>query len=97
MFSKLIPAVVATLGLGLVALGVSAPAKAGVVVGVGLPGIALVPPVVAAPYLSVGFGPYWYGRPYYRGYAPYGFAYRGYRGYANYGHGYYGHGYRGRR
>jgi hypothetical protein len=82
MLSKLIPAVVATLGLGLGAMGVSAPAQAGVVVGL---------PV--APYLSVGYGPYWYGRPYYRGYAPYAFASRG--GYR--GHGYYGHGYAGRR
>jgi hypothetical protein len=82
MFSKLIPAAVATLGLGLGAMGVSVPAKAGVVVEVGLPGIAV----------GGGFGPYWYGRPYYREYAPRGFAFRGYRGY-----GYYGHGYRGRR
>jgi hypothetical protein len=82
MLSKLIPAVVATFSLGLSAMGASAPAQAGVVVGVGLP----------APYLGVGYGPYWYGRPYYRGYAPYGFAYRGgFRG------GYYGHGYAGRR
>jgi hypothetical protein len=95
MFSKLIPAVVATLGLGLGAMGVSSPANAGVVVGVGLPGIVVAPPVVAAPYLSVGYGPYWYGRPYYRGYAPYGFAYRGYGGFRGYG--YYGRGFRGHR
>ena len=89
MLSKIIPAVLATLGLGLGALGVSAPAKAGVVVGVALPGIAVVPPLVAAPYLGVGWAPYGYGRPYYRGYRPYGFAYRGgYRGYGYYGHGY---------
>jgi hypothetical protein len=94
MLSKLIPAVVATLGLGLGAMGVSTPAQAGVVVGVGLPGIAVVPPVVTAPYLGVGFGPYWYGRPYFRGpgFAPHGFAYRG--GFRGYG---YGHGFVGRR
>jgi hypothetical protein len=85
MLSKLIPAVVATLGLGLSAMGISTPAQARVVVAVRSPGIALVPPVVAAPYLSVGYGPYWYGRPYYHGYAPFGFAYRG--GYRGYGHG----------
>ena len=91
MLSKIIPAVVATLGLGLGAMGISAPAKAGVVVGVGLPGIAVVPPVVAAPFLGVGFG---YGRPYYRGpgFAPYGFAHRG--GFRGYG---YGRGFVGRR
>jgi hypothetical protein len=94
MLSKLIPAVVATLGLGLSAMGVSAPAQARVVIGVGLPGIAVVPPLVAAPYLSVGYGAYGYGRPYYRGYAPYGFAYRG--PYRSYGHPY-GHGLVGRR
>lgn len=94
MLSKLIPAVVASLGLGIAAMGISAPAKAGVVVGVGLPGIAVVPPVVVAPYLGVGYRPYGYGRPYYRGYAPYAFAYRdGYRG----GYGYHGRGYVGRR
>jgi hypothetical protein len=94
MLSKLIPAVVASLGLGIGAMGISAPAKAGVVVGVGLPGIAVVPPVVVAPYLGVNYGPYWYGRPYYRGYAPYAFGYRGgYRG----GYGYHGRGYVGRR
>jgi hypothetical protein len=94
MLSKLIPAVVASLGLGIAAMGISAPAKAGVVVGIGLPGIAVVPPVVVGPYLGVNYGPYWYGRPYYRGYAPYAFAYRGgYRG----GYGYHGRGYVGHR
>jgi hypothetical protein len=90
MLSKVIPAVVATVGLGLCAMGVGAPARAGVVVGVGLPGIAVVPPVVvAAPYLGVGYGPYGYRRPFYRGYGPHGFAYRGgYRGYGYQGHGY---------
>lgn len=92
MLSKLIPVVVATLGLGMIAIGASAPANAGVVVGVHLPGIAVIPPVVAAPSLGVGYGPYFYGygRPYYRGYAaPYAFAYRGgYRGYGYYGHGF---------
>jgi hypothetical protein len=86
MLSKLIPAVAATFSLGLAAMGVSAPAKAGVVVGVDLP----------VPYLGVGYRPYGYGRPYYRGFAPYGLAYRGdFRGYRGYR--YYGHGYAGRR
>ena len=95
MLSKLIPAVVATLGLGVGAMGVSAPAKAGVVVSIGLPGIAVVPPVIGVPYWGVGYG---YG-PYYRGYGPYGYAYRGYgyNGHGGYGHGYYGHRYGGRR
>jgi hypothetical protein len=69
MMSKLIPAVVATFSLGLSAMGISAPAQAGVVVGVGLP----------APYLGVGYGPYWYGRPYYRGYYGHGYAGRRWR------------------
>jgi hypothetical protein len=84
MLQKFIPAVIATLGLG--ALGLSVPANADVVVGIGLPGVAVVaPPVVLAP--AFGYSPYFYGRPYYR--FGYGYGYHGYRG----GYGYYGHGY----
>jgi hypothetical protein len=86
MLQRFIPAVIATLGLG--ALGLSVPAHAGVVVGIGLPGIAVVvPPVVVAP--AFGYSPYFYGRPYYRFGYGYGYGYRGYHG----GYGYYGHGY----
>jgi hypothetical protein len=55
---KLYFALIATLGIA--GLAASVPAEAGVVVGVGLPGVAVVPPrVVIGP--RVGF----YGRPYY--------------------------------
>ena len=84
--NKLIPAVIATLGLG--AMSLSAPSQAGVVVGIGLPGVA----VVAPPY--VAYGPYgYYGHPYAGFYGPgfrYGYGYRGY-GYRGYGYGYHGY------
>ena len=81
--NKFIPAVIATLGLG--AMCLSATAQAGVVVGIGLPGVA----VVATPY--VAYGPYgYYGRPYAGFYGPrFGYGYHGYHG--GYGRGY-GHG-----
>jgi hypothetical protein len=57
---KLYVALIATFGLA--GLAASVPAEAGVVVGVGVPGVAVDPPrVVIGP--GVGF----YGRPYYYG------------------------------
>jgi len=76
--------------LGVAGLAASVPAEAGVVVGVGLPGVAVVPPrMVIGP--GVGF----YGRPYYGGprfYGPgvrvgFGYGYGWGRGWG-YGRGY---------
>ena len=57
---KLYFALIATLGVA--GLAASVPAEAGVVVGVGLPGVAVVPPRVV-----IGPGLGFYGRPYYGG------------------------------
>jgi hypothetical protein len=91
VMNKFIPALVATLGLA--AVSVAVPAQARVVVGIGLPGVALVaPPVVLAPGFGgygayAGYGSYYYGHPYYRpGFARFGYGYRGY-GFHGYGRG----------
>ena len=74
--------------LGIAAIGYAKPADAGVVVGVGigLPGVALAPPVYAYPPAVGIYAPYYYGRPfplyYPRGFARFGYGFRGY------GHGY---------
>jgi hypothetical protein len=81
---KLSFALIATLGLA--GLALSVPAEAGVYVGVGVPGVA----VVAAPFGVRAPGVGFYGRPYYGGarfYGPglrFGYGYGrgwGYRGY----------------
>jgi hypothetical protein len=73
--------------LGIAGIGNPKPAEAGVVVGVGigLPGVAVAPPVFAYPP-AVGVYPYYYGRPYfYRpGFIRYGYGY-GFRGYGFHG------------
>jgi hypothetical protein len=88
---KLYFALIATLGLA--GLAASVPAEAAVVVGVGLPGVAVVPPrVVIGP--GVGF----YGRPYYGGPRFYGPGVRvGYGWGRGWGWGYRGGHYRGWR
>lgn len=85
---RYLTALILSLGLGAAAGLYTPAAKAGVVVGIGLP----VPAVVAAPY--------YYPRPYWFGAGYYGPRYEGYHGW--YGHpyfgyrGYWGHaGYRG--
>jgi len=81
--------------LGVAGVGSAKPAEAGVVVGVGigLPGLAVAPPVVAYPPV-VGVYPYYYGRPYfYRpGFIGYGY---GFHGYGFHGYGFRGYGFRG--
>ncbi|MGD0501320.1 MAG: hypothetical protein ABSD02_01145 [Steroidobacteraceae bacterium] len=80
-------ALIAALGVSTVALSV--PAEAGVVVGVGLPGVVVAPGVApGVGYPAVGVYTAYYGR-----YYPHRFWYPGVR----YGYGYYHHGgYRGR-
>jgi hypothetical protein len=82
--------------LGVAAAALSAPADAGVVVGVGVPGVVLAPPVVPVAYppigvsagVPVGVYPAFYGHRY-----PHRVFYPGVR----FGYGYYHHGwYRGR-
>jgi hypothetical protein len=79
-------ALIGALGAGVA--GLSAPANAGIVVGVGAPGVVVVPPIVnVTPYppvgVSVGVYPAFYGRHY-----PHRLVYPGLR----FGYGYYHHG-----
>ena len=85
-----------TAALGITAMGYAKSADAGVYVGVGLPGVAVVaPPVVAYPAAVGVYAPYYYGRPYYHGpgFAGYGYGFRGYGYGFRGGVGFHGHGF----
>lgn len=70
-----------------VAVAATAPAEAGVRIGIGLPVVAPVAPVYPAACYN------YYGQPYYCGYGP-GYVGVGFGGYWG-GHGGWGHGFRG--
>jgi hypothetical protein len=75
-------AIAATLGLS--ALGLSKPASAGVVVGVGLPVPAVVPAAAVYPYVYVG-GPYYAGWRHGYPYGYWGYRYGWHRGFGWHG------------